>query len=202
MRATATSRRAFLKGSATGLGAAWFAANYPGIVAAQEYVFGAARLGDARGFAFLTTEQAVEVEAMAAQIIPADETPGAREARVIDFIDRVLTTFDSGRQADYTEGLEALAAKTRELFPGVAKFSALGGAEQIELLTAIEDTPFFELVRTHTITGSFASPVHGGNFGRVGWELLGYDDALDHLPPFGYYDALSERDLISGTREE
>lgn len=202
MRATATSRRAFLKGSATGLGAAWFAANYPGIVAAQEYVFGAANLDEARGFAFLTADQAVEVEAMAAQIIPADETPGAREARVVDFIDRVLTTFDSERQSDYTEGLEALAAKTRERFPGAERFSALDDTQQIELLTAIEDTPFFELVRTHTITGFFASPVHGGNHGRVGWELLGYDDSLDHIPPFGYYDALAERDLVSRTDEE
>lgn len=201
MRARATSRRAFLKGSATGLGAAWFTANYPGIVAAQEYVFGAANLAEARGYAFLTTEQAVEVEAMAAQIVPADETPGAREARVIEFIDRVLTTFDSERQSDYAEGLEALAQEARKRFPGTERFSALSDAQQIELLTAIEETPFFELVRTHTITGFFASPVHGGNYGKVGWELLGYDDSLDHMPPFGYYDALSERDLVSQDEE-
>jgi hypothetical protein len=45
-------------------------------------------------------------------------------------------------------------------------------------------------VRTHTITGFFAHPVHGGNHGKVGWALIGYDDALHHEPPFGYYDAL------------
>jgi gluconate 2-dehydrogenase gamma chain len=199
MRATVTSRRTFLKASAGGLGAAWFAANYPGIVAAQQHVSEAARLGELRGFAFFSAEQAVEVEAMTAQIIPTDETPGAREARVVAFIDRVLTTFDSERQADYAKGLEALSAKTRELFPGTARFSSLSDEQQIELLTAIEDTPFFELVRTHAITGFFASPVHGGNFDKVGWELLGYDDSLDHVPPFGYYDA--QPDLVSRTEE-
>ena len=41
-----------------------------------------------------------------------------------------------------------------------------------------------------TITGFFADPVHGGNHGRVGWALVGWDDSLEHVPPFGYYDAL------------
>ena len=50
--------------------------------------------------------------------------------------------------------------------------------------------PFFELVRVHTITGFFASPVHGGNHGKVGWALVGWEDSLEHAPPFGYYDAL------------
>jgi gluconate 2-dehydrogenase gamma chain len=159
------SRRALLVGSAS----AWFAAHHVEILSAQDHVQAA---GVDRGFAFFTPEQAAEVEAMAAQIIPTDATPGAREARVIQFIDRALVTFDS--------------------FSGQAKFSALTGAQQIELLTAIEDTPFFNLVRTHTITGFFANPVHGGNRDKIGWDLVGYDDSLDHSPPFGYYDALPE----------
>jgi hypothetical protein len=179
------SRRALLFGSAS----AWFAAHYADILSAQEH---AQRAGGDRGFAFFTPEQAVEVEAMAAQIIPTDHTAGAREAHVIQFIDRALVTFESGRQSDYTEGLKELAAKTTQRFPGTSKFSALTSARQIELLTSIEDTPFFNLVRTHTVTGFFSSPVHGGNYGKAGWELIGYDDALDHSPPFGYYDALPE----------
>jgi hypothetical protein len=34
--------------------------------------------------------------------------------------------------------------------------------------------------------------VHGGNHDKVGWQLLGYDDSLNHEPPFGYYDALPQ----------
>lgn len=202
MQRPTASRRVFLKGSAGTLGAAWLAANYSGVVAAQEYVFGAKGLGQARGFAFFTPEQALEVEAMAAQIIPTDQTPGAREARVVAFIDRILTTFDSDRQADYTAGLDELASASRERFPSSRIFSELNDEQQIAVLTALEDTPFFELVRTHTITGFFASPIHGGNFDKVGWELLGYDDSLDHIPPFGYYDAQSDQERVSRLDEE
>jgi len=184
------SRRSFLIESASGLGGAWLLTNYPAILAAEEYVLAAAEAEEQVGFAFFTPEQAVEVEAMAAQIIPTDETPGAREARVIHFIDRALVTFERGRQADYTRGLQELQAETRRRFPSASRFSELTFDQQIELLTAIEETPFFNLVRTHTITGFFAHPVHGGNYGKVGWELIGYDDALQHEAPFGYYDAL------------
>ncbi|MBM4183975.1 MAG: gluconate 2-dehydrogenase subunit 3 family protein [Gemmatimonadetes bacterium] len=190
MSSQGRSRRSFLVGSASGLSGAWFLANYPGILAAEEFVLEAERSEQQIGFAFFTPEQAAEVEAVAAQIIPTDETPGAREARVVRFIDRALVTFEKGRQPDYTRGIEELTAETRRRFPSRSRFSELTFDQQIELLTAIETTPFFNLVRTHTITGFFASPVHGGNYGKVGWALIGFDDALQFEPPFGYYDAL------------
>lgn len=185
-----SSRRDFLVRSASGLGAAWVAAHYADIVAAEAFVEQAARSGQPAAFAFFTPEQAVEIEAMAARIIPSDETPGAREARVIRFIDRALVTFERGSQAAYTEGLKELEAQTRQRFPGASRFSGLTAEQQIQVLTAMEKGPFFNLVRTHTITAFFASPVHGGNQGKVGWKLVGWDDSLDHTPPFGYYDAL------------
>ncbi len=186
------SRRSFLIESVSGLGGAWVAVNYSGILAAEEYVLKAAESEQPAKFAFFTPEQAVEVEEMAAQIIPTDHTPGAREARVVSFIDRALVTFERERQADYTQGLKDLAAQAHQRFSNASKFSELTFDQQIQVLTAIEDTPFFNLVRTHTITGFFASPVHGGNHDKVGWQLLGYDDSLDHEAPFGYYDALPQ----------
>ena len=186
------SRRSFLIESVSGLGGAWVAVNYPAILAAEEYVLKAAESEEQARFAFFTPEQAVEVEEMAAQIIPTDHTPGAREARVVSFIDRVLVTFERERQADYTQGLTDLAAQTQQRFPNASRFSELTFDQQLQVLTAIEDTPFFNLVRTHTITGFFASPVHGGNHDKVGWQLLGYDDSLNHEAPFGYYDALPQ----------
>ncbi len=186
------SRRSFLIDSVAGIGGVWVAANYPGILAAEEFVLEAAESGQADKFAFFTLEQAVEVEEMAAQIIPTDDTPGAREARVVAFIDRALVTFERDRQADYTQGIKDLAAEAKKLFPHADKFSELTFDQQIQVLTAIERTPFFNLVRTHTITGFFASPVHGGNHDKIGWELVGYDDSLNHEAPFGYYDALPQ----------
>jgi gluconate 2-dehydrogenase gamma chain len=192
MTTRGTSRREFLINSMSGLGAAWVATNYSAIVAAEEYVRQSAAAGQPVKLAFFTDAQAAEVGAMAAQIIPTDDTPGAREARVVNFIDRALTTFESRQQAAYTQGLKDLVAQTTQLFPGAAGFSALTSDQQIQVLTAMERTPFFNLVRTHTITGFFASPVHGGNYDKAGWKLVQYDDSLNHKPPFGYYDALPQ----------
>jgi len=183
------SRREFLLKSLTGVGAAWAVANYAGIEDAYAFVQQSAKSG-APSLAFFTAAQAAEVEAMAAQIIPTDSTPGAREARVIVFIDRILNTFEKDEQKAYAKGLGELATQTKQLYPQATSFSSLNADQQIKVLTAMEKTPFFNLVRTHTITGFFASPALGGNAGKVGWKLVNYDDSLNHKPPFGYYDAL------------
>jgi gluconate 2-dehydrogenase gamma chain len=190
MGAQERSRREFLFETLAGVSGAWLAANALGIDDASAFVQQAARSGQPRAFAFFTPAQAADVEAMAAQIIPTDSTPGAREARVIDFIDRVLVTFEKSRQSEYTQGLTELATQSKQSFPSAPSFSALDAAQQVQVLTAMEKSPFFNLVRTHTITGFFSSPVHGGNANKVGWKLVNYDDSLNHRPPFGYYDAL------------
>ena len=186
------SRRSFLVDSVAGLNAAWVAANYPSILAAQEHVQKATKAGQLPRLAVFTEAQAAEIEAMAAQIIPTDETPGAREAHCVYFIDRALSTFARDNQAAYMQGLQELQAKTRQLYPNAEKFSALTSEQQIKTLTAIEKTPFFNLVRTHTVIGFLSRPVHGGNYDKIGWKLIGYDDSLNHKPPFGYYDALPQ----------
>jgi len=183
------SRRALLIESVTGLSAAWVATNYPGILAAQKHVRLAAKAGQLPHLAFFTNAQAAEIEAMAAQIIPTDETPGAREAHCLYFIDRAISTFARASQPLYTQGLQDLQAKTQQIYPEGGKFSTLDSERQIKVLIEIEKTPFFRTVRTHTVLGFFARPVHGGNYEKIGWKLIGYDDSLNHKPPFGYYDA-------------
>jgi gluconate 2-dehydrogenase gamma chain len=183
------SRRSFLVEPVGGLNAAWIAANFPAIVAAQDHVQKAAQSGKLPQLEFFNQAQAAEIEAMTAQIIPTDEDPGAREAHCVYFIDKALTTFVKGKQSVYTQGLQDLQAKTQQLYPGTDKFSALTPEQQIKVLAAIEKTPFFNLVRTHTVVGFLSRPVHGGNYDKVGWKLIGYDDSLNHKPPFGYYDA-------------
>ncbi|HLV89362.1 MAG TPA: gluconate 2-dehydrogenase subunit 3 family protein [Candidatus Sulfotelmatobacter sp.] len=182
------SRRQFLIRSATGLSAAWMLANWPAILSAHEH----ARQGaDSANYKleFFSGGQAKEVEAVAAQIIPSDDTPGAREARVVYFIDRALTTFDRDQQSTYTNGLEELDKTVADMFPGKAQFSSLSNEEQIKLLTAIEKTEFFERVRVHTIMGFVADPSYGGNFNQIGWKLIGFENQSMHQAPFGYYDA-------------
>jgi gluconate 2-dehydrogenase gamma chain len=189
MNTNRKSRRSFLVQSVTGLNAAWVTANYPGILAAQSYVRKSTEAGQVPRLAVFSEAQAAEVEAITAQIIPTDSTPGAREAHCVYFIDRALSTFDQTKKQAYVDGLESLQTKTRELYPGASTFSSLTSEQQIKTLTAIEKTPFFEMVRQHTILGFLSRPEHGGNYNKAGWKLIGYDDSLNHTPPFGYYDA-------------
>ncbi len=183
------SRRSFLVHSVTGWNAAWVVANYHGILAAQEQVREATQAGQLPRLAFFNEAQAAEIEAMTAQIIPADETPGAREARCLYFIDQALSSFARGSRQAYDQGLRDLQAKVQQLYPDVGRFSALTSEQQTKTLTEIERTPFFNMVRTHTVIGFLTHPEHGGNHEKIGWKLIGYDDSLNHRPPFGYYDA-------------
>ena len=188
------SRRAFLAGSVAGLSAAWVATRWSGILEARAFALKATGSSPPTKFEFFSAEEAVDIESVVAQIIPTDETPGAREAGTAYFIDRALMTFDRDEQPRYRQGLQELQAKTRELFPNANKFSELTSPQQIDLLTAIEETPFFALVRQHTITGFLADPVHGGNRDEIGWKLIGFDDKFNYAPPFGYYDANDKRE--------
>ena len=180
------SRRSVLVGVASALSSTWVASNWPRILAAQDRAQKALQSSE---FVFFSPEHALEVEAMAAQIIPTDSSPGAREARVVYFIDQALASFVYDRRSDYVKGLQDLQIKTKKLYQEAGLFSALTSEQQIKVLTEIERTPFFALVRTHTIIGFFSRPGHGGNHNKIGWELIGYDDSLKHNPPFGYYDA-------------
>jgi gluconate 2-dehydrogenase gamma chain len=171
------SRRNFLLKSFSASSAAWLAANWPAQVAAAE---NAQAMG---AFTYFSKPQAADVDAMAAQIYPTTDTPGAREAQVIYFIDLALVTFASDKQDIYTKGLADLATKT-----GGKAFASLPSDQQIALLTAMEKTPFFKTVRDHTIMGMFAAPQHGGNFRKVGWQQIGFDDSLNFRAPFGAYD--------------
>ena len=137
----------------------------------------------------LTAFEAAELEAIAAQIIPTDDTPGAREAGVIYFIDRALNTFGADNLEPIREGLQEFESSVREEHPGVEAFSALSDDQQIEALRAIEESDFFGTVRTLTIAGMFSHPSYGGNRDKVGWQLLQFDDRHAWQPPFGYYDA-------------
>jgi len=184
-----SSRRQFLLGSVSGLSSAWLALRWPAILAAQERAQRAAASGQSAKFLFFPPEEAVEIEAVAAQIIPSDDAPGAREAQVIYFIDYVLATSDRDKQPAYTQGLKDLRRRTQELFSSANKFSSLTPAQQIQLLSAIEKTDFFELVRLHTIMGYLSRPEYGGNHDQAGWKLIGFEDQMTYDPPFGYYDS-------------
>lgn len=142
---------------------------------------------EGRPFRVLSAPDAEDLEAIAARILPSDDSTGAREAGVIHFIDGALADYEAGALGLVRESLAELRRDLRSEY-GAASFAALDEARQIAVLEAIEDTSFFETVRYLTVAGMFSHPDHGGNRNRIGWELIGFDQQ-PAPPPFGHYDA-------------
>lgn len=137
-------------------------------------------------FASFDAATGAEIEAIAAQILPDGETPGARAAGVIWFIDAALSGYDRDKRELYTRGLAEAQARRSEMFSGSRSIASLDSAQQIALLRAIEKGEFFQQLRTHTILGLFGAPKYGG-------QLIGVEHSMTYQPPFGYYDAEAAR---------
>ena len=135
----------------------------------------------------LSSAEAETLRAMIARIIPADENgPGALEARADRFIDRALAGALKNQRSVYSEGLAAVEAYSKS--SKGSNFAKLPSADQDAILTDIQANratgfagggsgQFFNLVRTHTIQGTFSDPFYGGNENFIGWELIGYPGA-------------------------
>ena len=177
-----SSRRAFLKSAAH---QSLVFLSLPAMLGASEQA-SAAHAVKSR-FKTLGAEEAAELEAIAARIIPTDDTPGAREAGVITFIDRAMATFLSQLAADYRAHLAVFQASCRAQHPGTT-FASLSSEQQIAFLKTVDRTPFFESTRLLTMLGMFTAPSYGGNRDGIGWKLLGFEANHMFQPPFGYYD--------------
>ena len=199
------SRRLFLLHSISGISAAWVVTNWPAALAAAQHAHNSAQSALPPRFEFFTQDLATEVDAVTARIIPTDQTPGAREAGVVYFIDRALATFAKSDQKLYTEGIAELQARAREMFPSVKKLSVATAEQQDEILRSLDKDSasvgrpfrparsgqnFFETLRQHAIAGFLIDPDSDrrGNRGGVGWQLIGREPEHMFQPPFGYYD--------------
>ncbi len=151
-------RRAFLK---------------TGLAAAAGSAAGCGRRGGGPYWRFFTPAEARTIEAICEQIIPADESPGARQAGVAFFIDLQLTRHYKRHQAAYRRGLAAVDAASLERHK--KPFSELDFDQQTGVLTEIEEKEpeFFALVRAHTMQGFYGDPRHGGNREAVSWKMIG-----------------------------
>ena len=137
---------------------------------------------------FFTRDEALDVAAAASRIFPSDATgPGANEAGVVIYIDRQLAgpygrdvhrytqpPFESGPPELGYQGSESPAQIYRTGLKQIGGLRNLDTTRQDAVLKQIEKTLFFQLLRTHTIEGMFCDPVHGGNAGMIGWQLIGF----------------------------
>jgi|SRR5271170_1126676 len=97
-----------------------------------------AQVGPAYKLRTLSPQQNVQVVAMIDLILPATDTPGAKGARVNEFIDVILTEWatDSERQA-FLAGLAGVDKQSNELFG--KNFTDASVEQQTTLLRAIDD---------------------------------------------------------------
>lgn len=134
-------------------------------------------------FEALTAAESDTLEAIVARLIPSDRNgPGAMEARAAHYIDRALAGPLASSRNAYASGLAAVDRYAEE--SRGAPFIELGPEAQDAVLGDMEfdratgfnpdSSTFFELVRTHTIEGTFCDPYYGGNANFVGWDLIGY----------------------------
>ena len=137
---------------------------------------------------FFTAEEARVVVAACERIFPSDGAgPGATEAAVVIYIDRQLAGPYGRDKYRYTKGpwVESVPehgyqgkANPQETYrqglKSLANFTSLSVEEKNKKLAEIEHTHFFQLLRAHTIEGMFCDPMHGGNAGLIGWQLIGY----------------------------
>jgi Gluconate 2-dehydrogenase subunit 3 len=210
-------RRDFLVKGCSSLSAVWVSSNLPALLSAAKHARDSAS-APAPKLTFFTPEQAIEIDAITARIIPTDETPGAHEAGVVYFIDQGLTTFAVDEQKTYREGLTEFAARTKELFPSVDKFSAASPAQQDEILGSFDQqmpsqgrpnrprasaSNFFETIRSHTIIAFLLDPDSGGDPNGTGWKVISRERSHMFQPPFGYYDKnYAGWQPVSGTGEK
>jgi hypothetical protein len=176
------TRRAVLQG--LGLGAAAFLSP-----AAAQALQSLRATGDAAKPVFFSADEFALVEALTERIIPTDaQSPGARAARVAEFVDLLLSEQDEDLQRTWREGLGAVDAAAREAQG--RKFAGLDATAQDALLAewsrneSDPKTPleqFFVEAKLLTIQGYYTSEIgihkdlryKGNQFLR---EFVGYEE--------------------------
>jgi gluconate 2-dehydrogenase gamma chain len=118
------------------------------------------------------------VIAMTEQIIPATDTPGAKDARVNEFIDVILTEWATPEErARFIAGLEDIDKQSQKLFG--KNFVDASPDQQIAQLRAIDDV---------TLAGRVARAHHGNHVEPPDQQLKGdFWEVFKRITVHGYY---------------
>jgi hypothetical protein len=118
-------------------------------------------------------------------LIPPDDFPGAYEAGVCDYLERILQTDLAAQSEFFVAGLDAIDAEALERFN--VSFANLTPHQQVSTLAAIESgdvmtswpiSPplFFEMLVNTTAEGYYSDPQQGGNRGGRSWVMTGFEE--------------------------
>lgn len=177
------SRRNLLK-SAGLVGAVAVGAGGSGAIIAADSARPDARFPQLReALEVLTAEEALTLEVICDCLIPADELGlGAKEARAVHYIDRSLASHNIEYRQDYLVSLTAINDYARQT-RGKAYYELIRDLQESILLALQQNkvpgcspgsSGFFNLVRSHTIDGTFCDPYYGGNQNFIGWDMIRY----------------------------
>jgi hypothetical protein len=162
---SSVSRRVALKSIGAGAGAV---ALLPWLSDEGSQAFAALqRTGAAPALRALTAPQHATLGVLVDAIIPTDErSPGAREARVADYIDLLLSEADAAVRQQWIDGLAAVDADATARF--AAPVAKLKAPQLDELLTAISQNErepktdlerFFVTTKRAAIQGYYSSEI-------------------------------------------
>ena len=138
---------------------------------------------------FFTIKEAAVTDAICEQIIPADQDPGARQANVVNFIDRQLVKYYKRHQDFYRKALAGVIetsnlefGKDFDLLTSQEQYKIMemleSGSARGETWKALSSVDFFRLICDHTMQGFYGSPKHGGNKNYVSYKMLGIDSPI------------------------
>ncbi len=142
--------------------------------------------GDGGSLQTLSQDQFELVAQMADLIIPPTETPGAKAAGVQNFVDHMLTNWNTEEEKEhFLEGLDYVDEVSEDNYD--SGFMELNDQQQTEVLKLLEQEandnptsgelkPFFKMMKEYTIVGYYTSEI-------------GADEELQDDTVPGYYDA-------------
>lgn len=182
-------RRTVIKGVAVGVGAVSSLPILDNLASAQghQHQAVAPKVAEtiAKAPAFFNKHQYATITELASLIIPTDDTPGAREAKVNEYIDLIVGESGLEVKKTFLEGLAWLDKTSQERHK--KNFVDLSNAQQVDLLTEISkiknpaaheatQAKFFKAIKDITIDGFYTS--------KIGIEELGYigNTVLDEFP--------------------
>ena len=185
------TRRSFMA-AAAGVGGVFLASGWVETAQAAERRFAKVAQGGRARYKALSVEDADDLIVLTEQIMPTDETPGAREAGVVFFVDESLVRAKDNKQlkTDLQAMLTTINSEAAKRYPGKGRAAKLTLNEQhalVEWLTK-EHGNHFGLLKGMTAAGMFAMPSRGGNRNKAGWKLIGFKDQFSWASPYGWYD--------------
>lgn len=132
-----------------------------------------------------TNDDFAIVSAACERVLPKDEDPGALDANVPEYIDRILQTPQlESMKRNFVPGVAALDRRCQRMFK--VGFAAAKPDQQDEVLTIFKNSPentgearWYEMLIVLTLEGFLGDPSYGGNRDQAGWKLVGFN-LVDH----------------------